>query len=210
MRHRGGKSPATTGRAAAIAPLQGEGETAVSLERARFGARILERMIALGTARVLQRGRRGPIGAAAGQGQILQQSGTHAIEPRIEFALDLAQCCRGMGNPPCPHRCRHVLRQLLPQGVVDWTTHPCRPRYCESFPIVPSPEIVRRTRRWTQTNADTSSFVHVRPCSSAPVYPKLNRSTYTRGPAATRSSDTSSKRLKFSTKRVARSRALAS
>ena len=45
----------------------------MGLERARFGARILERMVALGTARGLVRGRRSPISTTAGQGQILQQ-----------------------------------------------------------------------------------------------------------------------------------------
>src|SRR4051812_38603619 len=108
-----GEKPGSAGRAGAITAFQREVVTTVGLERARLSAGILERMVAVGTARVLEPGRGGPISAAAGQGQILQQSGTHTIEPRIEFELDLTQGRGGMGKPPGTHCCRHVLGQLL-------------------------------------------------------------------------------------------------
>jgi hypothetical protein len=77
--------------------------TAMSLEGAGLGTCIIEWLVALGTAWVLQGRSVVPDGGTAGQGKVFEHARTHAREASIEFGLDLTQARFGMHKAPLAH-----------------------------------------------------------------------------------------------------------
>ena len=66
---------------------------------------------------VLPRGRRGL------EGQVFQQTGTRAREPRIQFGFNLAQRGFGVLDTPLPHAGRDVLGQVVAHRFTETACH---------------------------------------------------------------------------------------
>ncbi len=75
----------------------------MGLERASFGAAVLERKLAVGAEWRLLGSGLGPGGGRAGQCKVFKHTRTHVIETSIEFHFDLAQGGFGMCQAPLCH-----------------------------------------------------------------------------------------------------------
>jgi hypothetical protein len=69
----------------------------------------MQGLAALRTGGMLTLGRISPICGATRQRQVFEHTGTHSVEPRVEFGFDFAQSRLGVLEAPFAHSCHNLL-----------------------------------------------------------------------------------------------------